>query len=148
MKHGTLLWAPDDEPWRYREVAEERAAMAALRAVLDYAGQIVAEYRLERFGDGEGAIPLREFEEAIERHLGHPLHDERDVKKSRPPISARKRVGVFARDGYKCVICGDADPEQLSVDHIVPRSKGGGDELDNLRTLCMPCNLRKGTKDA
>ena len=56
------------------------------------------------------------------------------------------RLRVLARDGHACVLCGSES--DLTVDHIVARSKGG--ELyddDNLRTLCRPCNSRKGAKD-
>lgn len=43
-----------------------------------------------------------------------------------------------------CIACGVE--EDLSIDHIVPRSKGGGDEKTNLQTLCHYCNTQKGTK--
>lgn len=68
----------------------------------------------------------------------------------RRPLSATIRVQVLERDESTCKICGagleDIDPQfphrkvRLHVDHIVPRSKGGGDEMDNLRTLCSTCN--------
>lgn len=45
---------------------------------------------------------------------------------------------VFARDGAKCVRCGSED--DLTVDHIFPRSSGGTHSLSNLRTLCRSCN--------
>lgn len=59
------------------------------------------------------------------------------------PISMRMRRQVFERDGFRCRHCGSRD--RLSVDHIRPESKGGVTELDNLQTLCGPCNSRKGT---
>jgi 5-methylcytosine-specific restriction endonuclease McrA len=47
---------------------------------------------------------------------------------------------VFARDEYRCQYCGDrAD----SIDHVVPRSRGGLDVWDNLAAACRPCNTRK-----
>ncbi|NUO57264.1 MAG: hypothetical protein HOV78_11400 [Hamadaea sp.] len=49
---------------------------------------------------------------------------------------------MYARDGWKCVQCGAMAP--LSLDHIWPWSLGGSDRPENLQTLCMPCNLRKG----
>lgn len=54
------------------------------------------------------------------------------------------RDRVFRRDGFKCATCGSV--EYLSVDHIHPVIKGGGNEDDNLQTLCLPCNLKKGSK--
>ena len=53
------------------------------------------------------------------------------------PVSRR---AVFARDEYRCQYCGDrAD----SIDHVVPRSRGGLDVWDNLAAACRPCNTRK-----
>jgi 5-methylcytosine-specific restriction endonuclease McrA len=59
------------------------------------------------------------------------------------------RWRVFARDGYQCQMCqlGGGDVE-LTVDHIVPVSRGGGNEDHNLRTLCRGCNSRKGARVA
>lgn len=48
---------------------------------------------------------------------------------------------LVKRDGPACVICGS--DESLCVDHIVPMSKGGSDDLGNLQLLCRPCNSRK-----
>lgn len=44
----------------------------------------------------------------------------------------------------KCLACGDK-PESLSVDHVVPISKGGLNTIDNIQPLCLPCNIRKHT---
>jgi len=49
---------------------------------------------------------------------------------------------AYARDGYCCRYCGQEDPP-LSIDHIVPRCQGGGDELENLAVACRSCNSRK-----
>ena len=55
------------------------------------------------------------------------------------------RFKVLRRDSFRCVLCGDNPPANpdcvLNVDHIVPWSKGGTTVLENLRTLCAPCNL-------
>ena len=53
------------------------------------------------------------------------------------------REGIKARDGHKCVYCGSS--ENLTVDHVRPRSKGGTDTADNLVTACRPCNQAKGS---
>ena len=66
-------------------------------------------------------------------------------KRKRTNIPRGLRHEVFKRDGYKCVECGASkdDGATLHVDHKVPVSKGGTDELDNLQTLCSDCNLNK-----
>jgi len=60
------------------------------------------------------------------------------------------RYAVLRRDNFKCVLCGNSparDPTcVLHVDHIHPWSKGGKTVVENLRTLCEPCNLGKGPK--
>jgi predicted restriction endonuclease len=62
-------------------------------------------------------------------------------------IPASVRVAVLHRDGYKCVFCGrNAKQVQLEVDHKVPFSKGGSNDLSNLQTLCFDCNRGKGAR--
>src|SRR6201989_2023812 len=52
------------------------------------------------------------------------------------------RRAVFARDNWTCQYCGART--QLTVDHVIPRSKGGGSTWDNIVASCAPCNRRKG----
>ena len=52
------------------------------------------------------------------------------------------RRAVFARDGWSCQYCGSRG--NLTVDHVVPRSKGGVSTWENIVTSCAPCNRRKG----
>jgi 5-methylcytosine-specific restriction endonuclease McrA len=52
------------------------------------------------------------------------------------------RRAVFARDDWTCQYCGSR--QQLTVDHVIPRSKGGGSTWDNIVAACAPCNRRKG----
>ena len=62
------------------------------------------------------------------------------VRAPRRRIASVSRRAVFARDDYRCQYCGDrAD----SIDHVVPRSRGGRDVWDNLAAACRPCNSRK-----
>lgn len=59
-------------------------------------------------------------------------------------ISPGLRKEVFMRDGYRCVECGATkDESRLEVDHIIPISKGGTNDIDNLQTLCRECNQNK-----
>lgn len=62
------------------------------------------------------------------------------VKPSRTP--AFTRFNVFLRDKFMCQYCGSS--EDLTFDHVTPRSKGGHTTWDNVVTACSPCNLKKG----
>ena len=66
-------------------------------------------------------------------------------RRKRTNIPRGLRHEVFKRDNYTCVECGarKSDGATLHVDHKVPVSKGGTDELDNLQTWCSDCNLNK-----
>jgi len=52
------------------------------------------------------------------------------------------RFNLFLRDEFTCQYCGETD--ELTFDHLIPRSKGGRTTWDNVTSACMPCNLRKG----
>ena len=62
----------------------------------------------------------------------------------RAAIPRALRLTVLDRDGHRCIKCGDV--ENLQVDHRYPVSLGGGDEIENLCTLCRPCNIGKGAR--
>jgi 5-methylcytosine-specific restriction endonuclease McrA len=55
------------------------------------------------------------------------------------------RRAVFARDRWTCQYCGH-ERGNLTVDHVVPRSKGGKSTWDNIVACCAPCNRRKGDR--
>jgi 5-methylcytosine-specific restriction endonuclease McrA len=55
----------------------------------------------------------------------------------RAPLNRRS---VFARDEYRCQYCGD--PAE-SIDHVIPRSRGGEHTWENVVAACRPCNVRK-----
>ena len=52
------------------------------------------------------------------------------------------RRAVFARDSWTCQYCGSRS--NLTVDHVIPRSKGGTSSWENIVASCAPCNRRKG----
>lgn len=54
------------------------------------------------------------------------------------------RRAVFARDGWTCQYCGSRS--NLTVDHVIPRSKGGSSSWENIVASCAPCNRRKGDR--
>jgi len=57
--------------------------------------------------------------------------------------ATRKRI--YARDGHACVHCGER--EDLTLDHITPRSRGGSNKPTNLVTACRRCNTARGPSE-
>lgn len=56
-----------------------------------------------------------------------------------------RRLRVYWRDRYTCVGCGlrDRTGEALTLDHVIPEARGGGNTVANLQTMCDPCNQAK-----
>ena len=63
------------------------------------------------------------------------------VYRNKVPYS---RKNVFIRDRHTCQYCGTH--ERLSIDHVVPSSKGGKTSFENCVACCVACNLKKGNK--
>jgi len=65
-------------------------------------------------------------------------------KTPRIPIPKEVRKYVFQRDKYQCQSCGKTTGEtDLTIDHIIPLSRGGQNDISNLQTLCLKCNQKK-----
>jgi 5-methylcytosine-specific restriction endonuclease McrA len=65
----------------------------------------------------------------------------------RVPRAVKRKISrraLFARDGHACAYCGSTG--RLTLDHVVPRSRGGDSVWENVVTSCAPCNLRKGNR--
>ena len=66
------------------------------------------------------------------------------IGSSRGPAWEALRQRVLSRDAYTCVYCGRQATE---ADHVIPKDKGGKDELTNLVGACKSCNSSKGNRD-
>lgn len=63
------------------------------------------------------------------------------------PLSKTVRFEVFKRDLFVCQYCGQRPPAViLEVDHVIPISEGGSDDIHNLLTACFDCNRGKGAR--
>ncbi|MBW3668702.1 MAG: HNH endonuclease [Actinobacteria bacterium] len=120
---------------------------------------------LERHGvvvrDGDivrltaGALPIRErarvraaCEHRIQEFVGRRGLSVWDYTLSEvAPVPERTRYSVLVRAGGRCSLCHTAE-RPLQVDHIVPRSRGGTNDEDNLQALCDVCNRGKSNRDA
>jgi hypothetical protein len=54
------------------------------------------------------------------------------------------RQNIFKRDNHQCLYCDSR--KNLTIDHVKPKSRGGGDTWKNLATCCLECNLKKGNR--
>lgn len=65
-------------------------------------------------------------------------------------IRPEKRLAIYIRDGFTCAYCGrslkGAEPHDVTLDHLLPRSAGGGNEATNLVTACGACNYSRQDK--
>jgi 5-methylcytosine-specific restriction endonuclease McrA len=55
------------------------------------------------------------------------------------------RRNILHRDSHTCQYCGYAG-DDLTLDHVIPRSRGGGDSWENMVTACVRCNVKKGSR--
>jgi hypothetical protein len=78
---------------------------------------------------------------------GIEAHHAKTVRSNYKALPVSIRFQVLKRDSFMCTYCGKRPPEvELQVDHVVPRSKGGSNELSNLRTACSFCNYGKSDR--
>lgn len=79
------------------------------------------------------------------------------AKKARSPhqptgewIRAKKRLAIYLRDRMTCIYClrdlHDADPRDITLDHIIPKSQGGSNDESNVITSCRTCNCARQDK--
>lgn len=65
-------------------------------------------------------------------------------------IRRPKRLAIYVRDGFRCAYCGcdlrNADPRNVTLDHLTPRCEGGSNHERNLITACRSCNSARGAK--
>ncbi len=81
------------------------------------------------------------------RILPRPVVIRLRVYANVPRDSSKRKItrrAVFARDGWACQYCGKRSA--LTVDHVIPRSKGGSSSWENIVASCAPCNRRKGDR--
>ena len=133
---GAIPIAVDEgiDDWAPRLMAAHQAERDVVAALTD---------DLVRFGY------LRRVGPVVIVRLPPPRRDE-DGRRATAERQARYRAKyprhahVFARDGYACRYC--RSPEDLQIDHVIPRSQGGRDTEDNLVVACAQCNGRKGKR--
>ncbi|WP_143715415.1 HNH endonuclease [Alkalithermobacter paradoxus] len=92
---------------------------------------------------------LENLEKFIE-YLSEKIKWQNSVEGQRALMTPKLREFIKERDNYTCRICHNSTEKEpnllLEIDHIVPISRGGKTEVENLQTLRWKCNRRKGAK--
>jgi len=125
----------------YRQAAEVVHLEEGAFANYDFQGwQEISELRAEFKQPDEDWIRAVNFEVQVPRVIRLLFFDRL------PRRSLRlNRHTVFARDGHRCQYCGRRFPAaQLSLDHVIPRSRGGTTSWENVVCACLRCNVKKG----
>lgn len=132
----------------------------ALYPLLD-AFNFLGEGEIPRLSEMLGKLKAWHLDEDWHR-TGDGEHEDKSGEESVEPLNLPEfdsytfvRAGVWwsvlARDNWTCCSCGRSSKEEgitLEVDHIVPRSRGGSNDIGNLQTLCKKCNIGKSNRDA
>ena len=113
---------------------EPLSVVAGRRAVV-----LVWTERADSVHDSEEVLHSERLQLAVpsvvrlRSHVRVPYHRE---------VSLSRR-GVLARDGHSCQYCGS---RAETIDHVLPRSRGGGHTWENVVAACRSCNVRKGDR--
>ena len=100
----------------------------------------VSEYRAQYEREHYEWVRCVRFELAVPRIIRLLWYD----RLPRQPVKLNRR-NIYARDNSRCQYCGKKFPtSELTLDHIVPRSRGGDTSWTNMVCCCVKCNVRKG----
>ncbi len=120
---------------------------------LDRASVVDEEYRVHDFKDWVN------LSQSMTAHPAGFVHTP-NLKLAIPDVIALKffdkvprqevpftRRNIYHHYGNRCCYCGHHFPSSdLNLDHVIPRSRGGGTDWTNIVTSCIPCNLKKGDR--
>ena len=143
---------------RWSSKNKEKAREKSRRAYAKHRERYLAYHRTEErrtqareYQRGYQARLTPEQKEAI-RERQRPVKAEcaarRRAQKQKTAVARIRRKTIWERDDYTCYLwCGRRlTPGEITLDHVIPLSRGGTHTPDNLRVACGPCNSRKGTR--
>ena len=151
MKDATIdnnaykLFKKDKIQLRYNQLIKEKQ-QNILKNVSNINSDLLS--KVEKYKDNNETV-IEFIENAILKSLPKEALSREELKEinRRKKISDTTRYAVLERAGFKCQCCGSKPLKNndviLHIDHIIPHSLGGSDNIDNLQVLCDKCNLSK-----
>lgn len=137
----TLYMGPEQKAQFKAQAKAERLARDKFDRRIRKAIEEAAPF-MGYWGDGDGGEMLRRFEEEL--YAAGVMRSNRSGAYEKAKISRKLSKAVFERDAYRCVMC--SSHVDLTCDHIIAEVDGGATTLENLQTMCRPCNCKKGRK--
>jgi 5-methylcytosine-specific restriction endonuclease McrA len=130
--------------WERKQQKKEKLGSAWLQRTVSGTKQLGADQ--SKAQDSSSSVreeprPLDRSFKGQSQSIANKAHAHKATQK---PITRALRGQILRRDHYQCTHCGSR--YALQVDHIVPRARGGTNEVSNLRTLCRSCNLYQATQ--
>lgn len=139
------VWTHYGRPPQYREMSHPPSTVGGKAYVKRFGTWNKALAAFVERVNADATADSRESKQSFSRSEEKKNSRAKSQAQGPRDVPLGLRFKVLRRDSFRCVLCGDNPPTNpqcvLNVDHIVPWSKGGPTVLENLRTLCAPCNL-------
>ena len=154
MKNATIdnnaykLFKKDNIQARYNQLVKEKQ-QNILKNVSNINSDLLS--KVEKYKKDDETV-IEFIENAILKSLPKEALSQEELKEinRRRNIKDTTRYSVLERAGFKCQCCGIKPLKNndviLHIDHIIPYSLGGSDNIDNLQVLCNKCNISKRNK--
>ena len=142
------LFKKDKVQIRYNQLIKEKQ-QNILKNVSNINSDLLS--KVEKYKDNNETV-IEFIENAILKSLPKEVLSQEELKEinRRRNIKDTTRYSVLERAGFKCQCCGIKPLKNndviLHIDHIIPYSLGGSDNIDNLQVLCNKCNISKRNK--
>lgn len=148
---GKNHWRAVCRQCRPAELAEDRAAKPELKKAQDaayrerHAAELAERQREWRLAHPEEYTAIHsKWKSGNKDAVNASTHKRRSTINGAGSFTAAEWAALKEQYDHRCLMCGLQEPEiRLTVDHIVPLSKGGMNIIDNIQPLCKSCNSKK-----